>query len=107
MGTVFHKNNAVMLRKIRLSARNAERRGHYAENEQDTPAGMAVSLKPAKPRGRHRKFVMHNLYEIIEQRQKEYESADDKQKNKAGKKKSVFLFPPMGKKEHGPGQHPV
>ncbi len=56
-----------------------------------------------------RKFVMTNLYEIIEQNQKEYETADEERKGrklqkKEGRRKAFFA---LGKKEHRSGKHSV
>lgn len=58
---------------------------------------------------RRRKFVMHNLYEIIEQDQKESETANEEredkkfQKNK-GRCKAMLA---LGKKKNRTGQHSV
>lgn len=50
-----------------------------------------------------RKFIMTNLYEIIQQNQKEYEQANEESKGKHTKKeKGCFkFFAAMGKKKHG------
>lgn len=58
---------------------------------------------------RKRKFIMHNLYEIMEQNNKEYEAANEK-KNAAepekeeGRFKALFA---LGEKKDRPGQHSV
>ena len=55
-----------------------------------------------------RKFVMHNLYEIIQQSQKEYETADEEQEQRREGKKNHSFFPlSLGKKKHRPGKHSV
>lgn len=56
-----------------------------------------------------RKFVMRNLYEIIEQDQKEYEKTDEehedgKSQKEKGCSKALFA---LGKKKNRSRQHPV
>ncbi|MVB10828.1 PrgI family protein [Caprobacter fermentans] len=57
-----------------------------------------------------RKFVMSNLYEIIQRNQKEYESAYEEYENKEQQKKKksrLRYFTSLVQKRHGSKQHPV
>lgn len=57
-----------------------------------------------------RKFVMSNLYETIQQSQKEYESAYEKaaaKQHKKDKKSRFKRFASLAQKRHGSKQHPV
>ncbi|HEX3016245.1 MAG TPA: PrgI family protein [Caproicibacter sp.] len=57
-----------------------------------------------------RKFVMSNLYEVIEQNQKEYEAADEEQKAnelQKGKKSPHKVVHSMGKKKDGSRKHSI